>query len=169
MNGKLYLSWLYEKNNIAQKLVLRLICDRTLLLTTVILNIMLRVPLIIGFAVKKFIAPLSLFCTCLISVMCFAQETETGNAPDVQKLAAIEEGKASSKAITEDELIRLESTFIGDKEQPSVSYFIPWKGTDSPDDLKWQIERKNDDTLNLVDRDIMLRSMNIYNEMQLEK
>jgi len=69
----------------------------------------------------------------------------------------------------EEDLIRLESTFIGDKEQPTVTYFVPWQGTDSPDDLKWKIERKNDDTLNLVDRDIMLRSMNIYNEMNLEK
>jgi hypothetical protein len=65
-------------------------------------------------------------------------------------------------------LIRLESTFVGDKEQPSVSYFIPWQGTGSPDGLKWQIERLNDDSLSLVDRDIMLRSMNIYNEMNLE-
>lgn len=71
-------------------------------------------------------------------------------------------------AAAEEDLIRLESRFIGDKEQPSVSYFVPWKGTDSPDDLKWKIERKNDDTLSLVDREIMLRSMNIYNEMKLE-
>lgn len=75
----------------------------------------------------------------------------------------------TSIAKAEEELIRLESTFVGDKEQPTVTYFVPWKGTDSPDDLKWKIERKNDDTLNLVDRDIMLRSMNIYNEMSLEK
>ncbi|MGH1439049.1 MAG: hypothetical protein ACRBBR_02965 [Cellvibrionaceae bacterium] len=72
-------------------------------------------------------------------------------------------------AKAEEDLIRLESTFVGDKEQPTVTYFVPWQGTDSPDDLKWKIERKNDDTLNLVDRDIMLRSMNIYNEMSLEK
>ena len=67
-----------------------------------------------------------------------------------------------------DDVIYLESTLVGDKEQPSVSYFIPWKGTDAPDNLLWQLERKNDDTLNLVDRDIMLRSINIYNEMELE-
>ena len=66
-------------------------------------------------------------------------------------------------------LLRLQSTFIGDKEQPSVSYFIPWQGNDAPDDLKWNIERKNDDTLGRVDRDIMLRSINIYDEMELEK
>lgn len=65
--------------------------------------------------------------------------------------------------------IKLESTFIGDKEQPAVSYFIPWKGTASPDKLRWDIEREHDNTLELIDRDIMLRSMNIYDEMQLEK
>lgn len=83
-------------------------------------------------------------------------------------LALAQTEDASSLAAAEEDLIRLESRFIGDKEQPSVTYFVPWQGTDSPDDLKWKIERKNDDTLNLVDRDIMLRSMNIYNEMSLE-
>jgi hypothetical protein len=71
-------------------------------------------------------------------------------------------------AAKKEDLIRLESTFIGDKEQPAVSYFIPWKGTGSPDKLQWKIERKIDDTLSLVDRDIMLRSMTIYNQMRLE-
>ena len=75
----------------------------------------------------------------------------------------------TDKPAINDDLIRLESTFVGDKEQPSVSYFIRWKGTDSPDGLRWNIQRKNDDTLGLIDRDIMLRSMNIYNEMQLEE
>jgi hypothetical protein len=79
-----------------------------------------------------------------------------------------QQAEKAGKANPEDDLIRLESTFVGDKEQPSVSYFIPWKGTDSADGLRWQLERKNDDTLNLVDRDIMLRSINIYNEMKLE-
>lgn len=90
---------------------------------------------------------------CLFSSLAFSQ---AGEGDD-------------SVAKAEEDLIRLESTFVGDKEQPTVTYFVPWQGTDSPDDLKWKIERKNDDTLNLVDRDIMLRSMNIYNEMSLEK
>lgn len=67
-----------------------------------------------------------------------------------------------------DAVIKLQSNIIGDKEQPSVSYFIPWKGTDSPDALRWQVERKNDDTLDIVDRKIMLRSMTIYNGMGFE-
>ncbi len=93
-----------------------------------------------------------LFSACLFSVSALAQS-------DTAK---------QSVANAEEDLIRLESRFIGDKEQPSVSYFVPWKGTDSPDDLKWKIERKNDDTLSIVDRNIMLRSMNIYDEMDLE-
>jgi hypothetical protein len=99
---------------------------------------------------------LIVFGSFMVATICFSQE------PSAQKAE-------SDQAPAESALIQLESTFIGDKEQPSVSYFIPWKGTDSPDGLKWNIERKNDDTLNIVDRDIMLRSMNIYNEMNLEK
>lgn len=64
--------------------------------------------------------------------------------------------------------IRLESTFIGDKEQPAVSYFIPWQGTRTPDKLQWNIENKHDGTLETVDRDVMRRSVTIYDEMQLE-
>lgn len=64
--------------------------------------------------------------------------------------------------------IRLESTFVGDKEQPAVSYFIPWQGTSTPDKLQWNLEDKHDATLNPVDREVMLRSINMYNEMNLE-
>jgi len=63
---------------------------------------------------------------------------------------------------------RLESTIVGDKEQPAVSYFIPWKGTSTPDKLQWELDVKYDQTLDLVDRDVVVRSMNIYDEMQLE-
>ncbi len=62
----------------------------------------------------------------------------------------------------------LESTIVGDKEQPTVSYFIPWKGTGTPDKLHWNIEQKNDKTLELIDRDVMVRSMSIYNELDME-
>ena len=64
--------------------------------------------------------------------------------------------------------IRLQSVFTGDKEQPAVSYFIPWQGTTTPDRLQWEIESNHDGTLQPIDRDVMLRSMNIYNEMSLE-
>ncbi|WP_019601672.1 hypothetical protein [Teredinibacter turnerae] len=63
---------------------------------------------------------------------------------------------------------KLESTFVGDKEQPAVSYFIPWQGTSTPDKLQWNLDVKHDGTLNLVDRDVMVRSMNVYDEMNLE-
>jgi len=107
----------------------------------------------------------------LLPAQGWPQESTATDKPEIDTEAAkrqLEDAKAKVKA-SADEPIRLESTFIGDKEQPSVSYFIPWKGTESPDKLRWKIERKNDDTLNVVDRDIMLRSMTIYNEMQLEK
>ena len=65
-------------------------------------------------------------------------------------------------------VIELESYIVGDKEQPAVSYFVPWQGTKAPDKLHWNIEGKNDKTLELVDRDIMLRSIDIYNELNLE-
>ena len=64
--------------------------------------------------------------------------------------------------------IRLESVITGDKEQPAVSYFIPWQGTKTPDKLQWNVEAKHDGTIQPVDRAVMLRSMKIYDEMNLE-
>ena len=108
------------------------------------------------------------YCQILcLSVLLLPAVSFSRNAEAASQIGS-EQNNATEKTATEDDLIRLESTFVGDKEQPSVSYFIPWKGTDSADDLRWQLERKNDDTLNLVDRDILLRSINIYNEMKLE-
>ncbi|ROS01197.1 hypothetical protein EDC56_1625 [Sinobacterium caligoides] len=71
-------------------------------------------------------------------------------------------------AHSDDEPIMLESSFIGDKEQPTVSYFIPWQGLGAPDKLHWNMEGKHDESLSPVDRDVMLRSMRIYDEMSLE-
>jgi len=62
----------------------------------------------------------------------------------------------------------LESSIVGDNEQPAVSNFIPWQGTSAPDKLQWDLDVKYDKTLDLIDRDVMLRSLNIYNEMNLE-
>ena len=66
------------------------------------------------------------------------------------------------------ESIKLESTFVGDKEQPSVSYFVPWQGLGAPDKLYRNIEGSHDQTLSTVDRDVLVRSIRIYNEMDLE-
>lgn len=67
------------------------------------------------------------------------------------------------------EPIRLESQFVGDKEQPAVSYFVPWQGPDGGGDrLHQKVEEKYDHSLDTIDRDVMLRSMRIYNEMNLE-
>ncbi len=75
---------------------------------------------------------------------------------------------AEDKEPSPDTTILLESTFVGDKEQPAVSYFIPWKGNRTPDKLQWNIEEKHDQTLQIIDRDVLLNSMNMYNEMDLE-
>lgn len=88
------------------------------------------------------------------------------------KNASEKKSKASKRAeVAKDQpnaYYKLESTFVGDKEQPAVSYFIPWKGTSTPDKLQWNLDVKYDQTLDLVDREVILRSMNIYDEMQLE-
>ena len=153
-----YMSLLYKKKSVPQNFDSCLKCGIPLLLLWQQGHIIKRIEQVNLFASVKRLWQLCvtalLFSLAPLAAM--AQSSESDEA-------------AESVAEAEDNLIRLESRFIGDKEQPSVTYFVPWQGTDSPDDLKWKIERKNDDTLNLVDRDIMLRSMNIYNEMHLEK
>jgi hypothetical protein len=68
-----------------------------------------------------------------------------------------------------EEPIKLESHFVGDKEQPAVSYFMPWKGPgSSADELEQKQEDKYEKSIDAVDRDVMLRSMRIYNELNLE-
>lgn len=76
---------------------------------------------------------------------------------------------AASSIAWGEEPIKLESHFVGDKEQPSVSYFVPWQGPGSSDSLYRNVEEKYDHSLDTVDRDVMLRSMRIYNEMNLEQ
>lgn len=96
---------------------------------------------------------------CIGSVSAVAQDSESKSDKKSQK----EEGPRMKN-----DALYLESTVVGDKEQPTVSYFIPWKGTGTPDKLHWNIEEKNDKTLELIDRDIMVRSMSIYNELDME-
>ncbi len=73
------------------------------------------------------------------------------------------EGKSKDSSVME-----LESYIVGDKEQPAVSYFVPWKGSQTPDNLQWNVQEKNDKTLEPIDREVMLRSLEIYKEMDLE-
>lgn len=75
---------------------------------------------------------------------------------------------ATAQNKNDDNTVRLESTIVGDKEQPAVSYFIPWQDVGTPDKLQWNIDRKHDNTLDLVDRDVMLRSMKVYSQMNME-
>lgn len=67
-----------------------------------------------------------------------------------------------------DEPIKLESQFVGDKEQPAVSYFVSWQGPGSTENLYRNEEDKYEKSIDTVDRDVMLRSMRIYDEMNLE-
>jgi len=76
--------------------------------------------------------------------------------------------KKNQEASEQPSSIRLESVFVGDKEQPAISYFIPWQGIGAPDKLYWNVEQKHDNALDLVDRDILLRSIHFYGEMNLE-
>jgi len=73
----------------------------------------------------------------------------------------------SSFAMSE-EPIKLESHFVGDKEQPAVSYFMSWQGPGSNENLYRNQEDKYEKSIDAVDRDVMLRSMRIYDEMNLE-
>ena len=68
----------------------------------------------------------------------------------------------------EEVTLKLESTFVGDKEQPSVSYFIPWKEIGAPDQLNLNLHSKHDQSLEVVDREILLRSKTIYEELKME-
>lgn len=87
----------------------------------------------------------------------------------VPALGAEDKAKAAAKKqVAKEGPIRLESVFVGDKEQPAVSYFIPWQGVGAPDKLHWNMERKHDDELQMVDREVMLRSIQLYNDMKLE-
>ena len=66
------------------------------------------------------------------------------------------------------ERIDLESTFIGDREQPSVSYFIPWKPPEGPDKLYRPIKSISGNILDPVDREVLARSIWFYDELSLE-
>ncbi|MBE0486582.1 hypothetical protein [Marinobacter sp.] len=66
------------------------------------------------------------------------------------------------------ESIDLESTFLGDREQPSVSYFIPWKPTEGPENLYRAITSVSGQVFEPVDRDIHARTLRFYDELSLE-
>lgn len=64
--------------------------------------------------------------------------------------------------------VDLESTFVGDKEQPAVSYFIPWEPPKGPDDLCRPIKSISGNVLEPVDRDVLANKMKFYDELALE-
>jgi hypothetical protein len=66
------------------------------------------------------------------------------------------------------ERIDLESTFVGDKEQPSVSYITPWKPPEGPSKLYRPIKSISGNALEPIDREVLARSNQFYNELSLE-
>lgn len=67
------------------------------------------------------------------------------------------------------ERIDLESTFVGDREQPSVSYIVPWKPPEGPDGLYRPIKSISGNALDPIDRDVLARNIRFYNELSLEE
>lgn len=75
----------------------------------------------------------------------------------------------ASLGVGAEESIDLESTFVGDKEQPSVTYFIPWKPPEGPDKLYRPIKSISGNVLDPVDRDVLFRNIRFYDELSLER
>lgn len=67
------------------------------------------------------------------------------------------------------ESIDLESTFVGDREQPAVSYITPWKPPEGPDKLYRPIKSIAVNVLEPVDRDVLARNIQYYDELSLEQ
>lgn len=130
----------------------------------------MRNHLILGFVLASTFASLSLAEETAEQADTKASKASATKQAETQSKAATAK-KTNTKANTSEEpnpAIRLESVFVGDKEQPAISYFIPWQGVGAPDKLHWNVEEKHDKALELVDREIMLRSIHFYGEMNLE-
>ena len=70
----------------------------------------------------------------------------------------------------ENPTIYLKSSFIGDHNQPRVSHFIRWQGSQPAESLRWNIKQQpSNDTLKKIDRGVMKKRIDIYNKMELVK
>lgn len=85
-----------------------------------------------------------------------------------RQLAALTLTGLFAAAASAEEAVDLESTFVGDKEQPSVSYFIPWKPPEGPENLYRSITSVSGRVFEVVDRDVHARAMRFYDELSLE-
>ena len=64
-------------------------------------------------------------------------------------MSALAEGSGkSSKTNDQGEVLKLQSIFVGDREQPSVSYFIPWGEVAESRGFQWRVDRGNRSILN---------------------
>jgi len=66
------------------------------------------------------------------------------------------------------EQVDLESTFVGDKEQPAVSFFIPWESTKGPVALYRPLKSISGNVLETVDKEVLERNVQFYEELSLE-
>ena len=64
--------------------------------------------------------------------------------------------------VAADGVITLESTFVGDREQPAVSFFIPWQSPSGPDSLYLDVESQILYWLDEADRREMSRLYDFY-------
>lgn len=101
-----------------------------------------------------------------IALAANAQDADSSKASESKQQNSRDDGQQTKEEVNSP--IRLESIFIGDKEQPAISYFIPWQEIGAPDQLHWNVEERYDEALEAVDREIMLRSMRLYGELDLE-
>lgn len=75
----------------------------------------------------------------------------------------------SSQAISVEKTIELQSTFIGDREQPGVSYIMPWKPPEGPEGLYRPIDSISNNVLDPLERDLLIHSVHYYEQMALEQ
>ena len=79
-------------------------------------------------------------------------------------IAPVSAEKGDKSVLQNPSVLKLESTFVGDREQPTVSYFVPWREMGSDGNLDWHIEDKYDQSLEVIDRDVVLRANEIYRQ-----
>ena len=73
------------------------------------------------------------------------------------------------ESLATEKAIDLQSTFVGDKEQPGVSYIMPWKPPEGPEGLYRPIDSISNNVLDPLERDLLIHSVHYYEQMALEQ
>ena len=90
------------------------------------------------------------FTIALFSVVAFGQDAEQNNEP-----------AGSGQAVTRTTVLDLQSTIVGNQEQPEVIYIIPWKQIDAPAPDYAPMQDVVDGQFELLDRDEWRRTVDI--------